>query len=109
VNATELEVFAELHRAEPLRALQGQLLRALGSDREDAAPLPRLPLGRFVAAGDAAALGRALEWFRDRPIGPIRIAALTLVVSHRRSASVWQERIAELPLGRDLAAAEAAG
>jgi hypothetical protein len=109
VNATELEVFAELHRAEALCALQGQLLRAHDPDGEDAAPLPRLPVGRFVAAGDAAALGRALEWFRDRPIGPIRIAAVTLVVSHRRSANVWQERIAELPLGRNLAAAEAAG
>jgi hypothetical protein len=108
VNATEWEVFAELHRAEELLNLQTQLRQALcplGSDR----PLPRLPLGRFVAEGDPAALGRALEWFRDRPIGPVRVAALTLVVNRRRSSSVWQERIAELPLGQDAASAAGQG
>ncbi|HEY3082064.1 MAG TPA: hypothetical protein VGM69_19430 [Chloroflexota bacterium] len=109
VNATESEVFAELHRAEPLLELQAQLRAVLSPAAEGAPPLPWLPLGRFVAAGDAPALVRALEWFRDRPIGPIRIGAVTLVVSHRRARNICQERIVELPLGRERASVEAAG
>jgi hypothetical protein len=108
VNATESEVFAELHRVEPLLALQAQLRAVVCPGAEDAPPLPRLPLARFVAAGDAPALGRALEWFRDRPIGPIRIGAVTLVVHHRRAPHPRQERIAELPLAGGRRTAEEA-
>ena len=99
VNASETEVFAEVHRAGALLSLQAQLRERLCPGGESAPTLPRLPLGRFAAAGDAAALARAIDWFRDRPIGTIRIGVVTLLLNHGRSLSPWQQRMAELPLG----------
>ena len=95
VNACPTEVFAELHRSEPLVTLQAQLRAALELGHEW---LPRLPLAHFAASGDAAALARAIDWFRDRPIGPIRVGSVLLVVRHGRRLNPWVERVDEVPL-----------
>jgi hypothetical protein len=96
VNACPTEVFAELHRSAPLVTLQAQLRAALELEDDW---LPRLPLAHFAAEGDAAALARAIDWFRDRPIGPIRIGSVLLVVRHGRRLNPWVERVEEVPLG----------
>ena len=95
VNACPTEVFAELHRAAPLLTLQAQLRAALGLEDDW---LPRLPLAHFTSVGDAQALARAIDWFRDRPIGPIRVASVLLVVRHGRRLNPWVERVDELAL-----------
>jgi hypothetical protein len=97
VNACPAEVFAELHRSAQLITLQAQLRAALELDQEW---LPRMPVAHFTAAGDAAALARAIDWFRERPIGPIRIGSVLLVVRHGRRLNPWTERVEELPLAR---------
>lgn len=95
VNACPNEVFAELHRSEPLVLLQAQLRAALELDGEW---LPRLPVAHFSASGDAPGLARAIDWFRDRPIGPIRVASVLLVVRHGRRLNPWVERVEEVQL-----------
>src|SRR5262249_40881962 len=98
VNATESEVFAELHPPEPIVALHERLtpLGAVGCEQPYA---PRLPLCHFTRTGNGLHLAHTLEWFRNRPIGRIKIGHLTVIVVHARRLHPARHRLAELPLG----------
>jgi hypothetical protein len=98
VNATSSEVFAELHPPEPVVSLS-ELLRPLRAVDCDHHLVPRLPLAHFTRSGNGLHLAHTLEWFRNRPIGRIRIAQLTLVVVHARRLHPARHRLAELSLG----------
>ena len=98
VNATASEVFAELHPPEQVAALRARL-RPLGSIECDRPFVPRLPLSHFTRPGNGTHLAHTLEWFRNRPIGRVRIWQLTVVVVHARRLHPARHRLAELPLG----------
>src|SRR5438105_1342643 len=81
VNATASEVFAELQPPEPIVALHERLC-ALGAVERERPFVPRLPLAHFTRPGNGTHLAHTLEWFRNRPIGRVRIAQLTVIVAH---------------------------
>ena len=60
--------------------------------------MPRLPLAHFTRPGNGTHLAHTLEWFRNRPIGRVRIAQLTVIVAHARRLHPARHRLAELPL-----------
>jgi hypothetical protein len=97
VNATPTEVFAELHPPTEIAALRERLrpLTAVGCDDD---LVPRLPLAHFTKTGNGTYLAHTLEWFRNRPIGRVRVAQLTLIVVHARRLHPARHRLAELPL-----------
>jgi hypothetical protein len=97
VNADEREAFGEIHPPDGLLALRERLLPLL-DDRPADDYLPRLTLGRLVGPVDGAALARAIEWFRDRPIGSVRIERVGLARVRRRPYH-WIQVLTELPLG----------
>jgi hypothetical protein len=99
VNATASEVFAELHPPEQIAELRARLqpLRPAAGGPGGA---PRLPLAHFTRVGNGTHLAHTLEWFRNRPIGRIRVAQLTVIVVHARRLHPARHRLAELPLGR---------
>jgi 2'-5' RNA ligase len=80
-----------------LLALRERLLPLVGGKPADEY-LPRLTLGRIVGPVDGAALARASEWFRDRPIGSVRVERIGLARVRRRPFH-WIQVLAELPLG----------
>jgi hypothetical protein len=98
VNATASEVFAELHPPEQIVWLH-ERLRALGPVDCDRPFVPRLPLAHFTRLGNGTHLAHTLEWFRNRPIGRVRVAQLTVIVVHARRLHPARHRLAELPLG----------
>lgn len=99
VNAGGGEAFGEIHPPDGLLALNERLAPLLGGHP---APdyLPRFTLGRIVGPVDAAALARAIEWFRDRPIGSVRVERLALARVRRRPFH-WIQVVADVPLGRE--------
>ena len=98
VNASATEVFAELHRPEQIAALHDRLT-SLGAVACDQPFVPRLPLCHFTRTGNGTHLAHTLEWFRNRPIGRIRIGQLSVIVVHARRLHPARHRLAELPLG----------
>jgi hypothetical protein len=98
VNATATEVFAELHPPEQIATLHERLC-ALGAVECEPPFVPRLPLAHFTRPGNGIHLAHTLEWFRNRPIGRVRIAQLTVIVVHARRLHPARHRLAELPLG----------
>ena len=99
VGADDRGPFAELHPPDGLLALRERLVQLAPGTPPDEPFLPRLPLGRLVGPVDGGALALAVEWFRDRPIGAVRVEKVTLAVVRRRPMH-WIEPVAELPLGR---------
>ena len=98
VGADARGPFAELHPPDGLLALRERLLPLSDAPPRDEPFLPRLPLGRLTGPVDAPALALAIDWFRDRPIGAIRVERVTLARVRRRPMH-WVEPVAELPLG----------
>jgi len=99
VNATATEVFAELRPPEQLSSLRERLC-ALGGVECERPFVPRLPLSHFTRTGNGTHLAHTLEWFRNRPIGRITVAQLTVIVVHARRLHPARHRLAELPLRR---------
>lgn len=99
VNANEREAFGEIHPPDGLLALNARLSPLLG-DRPAAEYLPRFTLGRLTGPVDAAALALAIEWFRDRPIGAVRVERIGLARVRRRPFH-WIQVLRDLPLGRE--------
>lgn len=96
------EVFAEVHPPAPLAALHDVLCPLAPVGVNDQPFLYRLPLAHAVGSAPGRGLTQAVEWFRDRPIGRVRVAGLTLIVVHARRLHPTRHRLAELPLGSAL-------
>lgn len=97
VNADDREAFGEVHPPDGLLALRERLMPLLGGEPPPEY-LPRMTLGRIVGPVDAPALARAIEWFRDRPIGSVRVERVQLARVRRRPFH-WIQVVADLPLG----------
>jgi hypothetical protein len=92
-------VFAELHPASAIHAVRERLLEVAAPAERQREFIPRLPLAHATASAHGEPLAHALEWFRDRPIGRIRITGLQLIAVDVRLLHHGRHRIAELPLG----------
>jgi hypothetical protein len=55
-------------------------------------------LAHVAREADGSGLAVALDWFRDRPIGRIRIGAVSLIVVPTRRLHGHRYRIADLSL-----------
>lgn len=97
VNVVAGEVLAEVHPVRPVLALRQLIARVTAPRDRDF--LPRLPLARITAPGEAAPLADALEWFRDRPIGRVQVTSVTLVTMRRAGVFPIVRRFGEVPLG----------